>query len=89
MPDMEQVSIDLTPELAADLRRAVDQGYYGSVSEIVQDALRDWRFRHAAETTDAEVLRLLVREGVDSGPALDGDEVFARLRAKFGATSHA
>jgi antitoxin ParD1/3/4 len=81
MAETEKISIDLTPEVAAELRQAVDRGEYGSVGEIVTEAVTEWRARRKA---DIEELRRLVQEGVDSGPDIDAEEVFARLRAKFG-----
>jgi antitoxin ParD1/3/4 len=59
-------------------------GDYGSVSEVVRDTLRDWRLRRKVETLDTEELRNLVRQGIDSGPGLDADAVFACSRARFG-----
>ena len=35
------------------------------------------------ETPDTEERRPLVQQGIDSGPGLDADVVFARLRARF------
>jgi antitoxin ParD1/3/4 len=45
MANVEKLSVALTPEMAAELREAVEAGDYGSVSEVVRDALRDWRVR--------------------------------------------
>ena len=84
MANVEKLSIALTPEMAAELRAAVERGEYGSVSEVVRDALRDWRLRRKVEAIEIEELRRLVQEGIDSGPGLDADGVFARLRARFG-----
>jgi antitoxin ParD1/3/4 len=85
MANVEKLSVALTPEMVAELRAAVEGGDYGSISEVVRDALRDWRLRRKIETLETEELRRLVREGIDSGPGLDADRVFARLRARFGA----
>jgi antitoxin ParD1/3/4 len=41
MPNVEKVSIALTPEMAAVVRQAVESGEYASNSEIVREALRD------------------------------------------------
>lgn len=41
MAKVEKLSIALTPEMVAEMRAAVDGGDYGSVSEVVRDALRD------------------------------------------------
>ena len=84
MAKVEKVSIALTPEMVAELRAAVDQGEYGSVSEVVRDALRDWHLRRKLEAIEIEELRRLVQEGIDSGPGIDADAVFTRLRRRFG-----
>ena len=86
---VEKLSIAVTEDMAAELRAAVEGGDYGSVSEVVRDALRDWRLRRRIEALEIEELRRLVREGVDSGPGVDGGTVFARLRAQYGAPDRA
>jgi antitoxin ParD1/3/4 len=84
MANVEKLSVALTPDMVAEVRAAVEGGDYGSVSEVVRDALRDWRLRRKIESLETEELRRLVQEGIDSGPGLDATEVFARLRARFG-----
>ena len=83
MANVEKLSIALTPDMVAEVRAAVEGGDYGSV----RDALRDWRLRRKIETLETEELRRLVQEGIDSGPGLEADAVFARLRARFGQPS--
>jgi antitoxin ParD1/3/4 len=83
MANVEKLSVALTPEMVAEVRAAVEGGDYGSVSEVVRDALRAWRLRRKIETLETEELRRLVQEGMDSGPGLEAGEVFARLRARF------
>ena len=83
MANVEKLSVALTPEMVAEVRAAVEGGDYGSVSEVVRDALRAWRLRRKIETLETEELRRLVREGIDSGPGLEAGAVFARLRARF------
>lgn len=68
----------------AELRAAVEGGDYGSISEVVRDALRDWRLRRKIESLETEEPRRLVQEGIDSGPGLEAYAVFAWLRARFG-----
>ncbi|MDE2516979.1 MAG: type II toxin-antitoxin system ParD family antitoxin [Rhodospirillales bacterium] len=85
MANVEKLSVALTPDMVAEMRAAVEDGDYGSVSEVVRDALRDWRLRRKVETLKVEELRRLVQEGIDSGPGLEAEAVFARLRARFGA----
>jgi len=84
MANVEKLSVALTPDMAAEIRAAVQDGDYGSVSEVVRDALRDWRLRRKVEALEIDELRRLVQEGIDSGPSLEADAVFARLRDRFG-----
>ena len=83
MANVEKLSVALTSDMVADLRAAVDGGDYGSVSEVVREALRDWRLRRRVETLETEELRRLVRQGIDSGPGIDADIVFSRLRSRL------
>jgi antitoxin ParD1/3/4 len=84
MASVEKLSVALTPDMVAEVRAAVEAGEYGSVSEVVRDALRDWRLRRKIETLETDELRRLVQQGIGSGDGQDACEVFARLRARFG-----
>jgi antitoxin ParD1/3/4 len=83
MSQIEKLSIALTTEMVAELREAVEQGDYGSVSEVVRDALRDWRRRRQAEALERQELIRMLREGIESDPGVDAEPVFARLRARY------
>ncbi len=67
MPNVEKVSIALTPEMAAVVRQAVESGEYASHSEIVREALRDWKLKRALQQQEIEELRRLWQEGLHSG----------------------
>ena len=83
MPNVEKISVALTPEMAATVRRLVASGEYASASEVMREALRDWQFRRTQrEQAVAELGRLWDR-GIESGPASDGEEAFARIRARL------
>jgi antitoxin ParD1/3/4 len=82
MAHVEKLSIALTQDMATEVREAVANGDYGSVSEVIRDALRAWRRK--IETIETDELRRLVAEGIESGPGLDADDVFAKLRVRFG-----
>jgi antitoxin ParD1/3/4 len=83
MGKVEKISIALPHDMVADLKAAVDRGEYATTSEAVREALRDWRLKRKVEELDVEDLRRLVQEGIDSGPSVDAETVFARLRAKY------
>ena len=64
MPNVEKVSIALTPEMAMVVRQAVDSGDYASNSEIVREALRDWKLKRALQQQEIEELRRFWHEGL-------------------------
>lgn len=85
MPAVERMTITMPAELAETLRQTVAGGEYASTSEVVREALREWTRRRDAERQDLEALRAAIRAGLDSGPALPADQVFAELRARYAA----
>ena len=87
MATVEKLSIALTPEFAADIRQALATGEYASTSEVIRDALRAWKqLRHGREVAASE-LRLLWREGIDSGESepLNAEEIKNRGRERLAA----
>ena len=87
MPAVERMTITMPAELAETLRQTVAGGEYASTSEVVREALREWTRRRDAERQDLETLRAAIRAGLDSGPGLPADQVFAELRARYAAKS--
>ncbi len=67
MTTVEKLSIALTPEMAKEVRMAVKSGEYASSSEVIREALRDWRRKRAFQDQEIEELRSLWREGVEGG----------------------
>ena len=67
MPNVEKISIALTPEMAGMVCQAVEAGEYASSSEVISEALRGWKHRRAMELADIEELRRLWAEGIESG----------------------
>ena len=67
MATVEKLSIALTPEMAKEVRLAVESGEYASSSEVIREALRDWRRKRALQDRRIEELRSLWREGLESG----------------------
>lgn len=67
MPNVEKVSIALTLDMAAVVREAVASGDYASSSEVIRDALRDWKLKRSARQSGIEHVRELWEEGTASG----------------------
>jgi antitoxin ParD1/3/4 len=43
MANVEKLSVAVTPEMAAMLREVVGSGEYASSSEVMREALREWK----------------------------------------------
>jgi antitoxin ParD1/3/4 len=84
MSNIEKLSIALPHDMVEAIRDAVEQGEYATTSEVIRDALRDWRLKRKVEAMEIVELRRLVDDGIASGPSVDAENVFARLLAKYG-----
>lgn len=67
MATVEKVSIALTRDMRALVRQVVESGEYASGSEVVREALRDWKAKRALRARQIEDLRRLWQEGIESG----------------------
>lgn len=80
MANVEKISVALTPELAALTREAVERGEYASASEVIREALREWKLRRTERDRALAELGRLWDEGLESGPGTEGAEAFSRIR---------
>jgi antitoxin ParD1/3/4 len=69
MGTVEKITIALTAEQAGFVRGAVEAGEYASTSEVIREAVREWKERRDLLGYTVEELRGLVQEGLDSGPS--------------------
>lgn len=83
MASAERMTITMPSDMADALRQTVAGGEYASTSEVVREALRDWSRSRNAELRDLETLRDAIKAGLDSGPGIPADQVFAELRARY------
>ena len=68
MANVEKISIALTQDMVSLVRQAVESGEYASNSEVIRDALRDWKIKRSMREEHIEELRRLWHEGIKSGP---------------------
>jgi len=68
MAHVEKLSIALTPEMAAVVRQCVESGEYASSSEVIREALRDWKLKRSLQQNELVELRGLWHTGLASGP---------------------
>lgn len=86
MTAAEKISIALPPEMVAIVRGAVAAGEYASSSEVIRDALRDWKHKRSLRQQGVTELRKLWQEALgEKSPGIPADEVLDRLERKYQA----
>jgi antitoxin ParD1/3/4 len=93
MAEAETLTVTLPADLAALVRGAVAGGQYGSSSELVREALRDWQARRAAQQAVFEALKAEIAVGLadlEAGRvhAFDVDDIIALGRARSAGRSN-
>ena len=88
MATVEKLSIALTPEMADEVRKAVQSGEYASSSEVIREALRDWRRKRTLMEQELEELRALWHQGLQSGQGRYGsmEEIKQAARKRLDGT---
>jgi antitoxin ParD1/3/4 len=91
MPGVDKISVALTPELRELVQKAVEAGDYASTSEVVREALRDWKERRDRRLTLVTELRRRWDEGIVSGAPepLDLDALKREGRRRLGSGGNA
>jgi antitoxin ParD1/3/4 len=64
MSDIERLTITLPTDMAATVRDAVGGGDYASSSEVVREALRDWKRKRALQDRELGALKADIAEGL-------------------------
>jgi antitoxin ParD1/3/4 len=84
--NFEKFSVTLPGEMARVIHERVSSGNYGSVSEVIRDAMRAWlqRERRLA-ALDAALARGVAE--LDAGQGQDAEQVRKELRERLSAKS--
>ncbi|MEJ0040878.1 MAG: type II toxin-antitoxin system ParD family antitoxin [Rhizomicrobium sp.] len=90
---VRKISIALPQEMLDDIRYAVDSGQYASASEVVREAVREWKGPSKRPyppnypyVDNLDDLRRMVQEGIDSldrGEGIPAEKVYAAMRARI------
>ena len=64
MADIERMTITLPAEMAALIKGAVEGGDYASGSEVVREALREWKASRVPDTADLAALKADIDRGL-------------------------
>ena len=64
MPTIERLTVTMPAELAALVKAAVKDGDYASTSEVIREALRDWKVKRSLKIGELEALRADIDKGM-------------------------
>ncbi|MHB1304852.1 MAG: ribbon-helix-helix domain-containing protein [Acidiphilium sp.] len=64
MAEIERMTITLPCEMAAVVRDAVEGGDYASSSEVMREALRDWKMKRALRLQELVALKAEIDRGL-------------------------
>lgn len=67
MASIEKISVALPSDMLELVKQAVKSGDYATTSEVIREALREWKGRRETREEAMSELRRLWQEGVDSG----------------------
>ena len=68
MVNGSQISLALPPELDEEIHRAVQSGDYATETEVVLEALSEWKARRMTSDGARAKLQQVWAEGIASGP---------------------
>jgi antitoxin ParD1/3/4 len=64
MAEIERLTITLPSDMAAVVKGAVAGGDYASTSEVVREALRDWKMKRAIQLQELAALQADINKGL-------------------------
>ncbi len=64
MAEIERLTITLPSDMAAAIKGAVNGGDYASTSEVVREAVRDWKMKRALQLQELTALKADIDKGL-------------------------
>jgi antitoxin ParD1/3/4 len=86
--NVTKISVALTLEMNELVQQAVASGEYATGSEVIREALREWKLRRTLRLHECAELQQLWTDGINSGPGQLGsmDAIKREARRRFDAT---
>jgi len=90
---LERVTVTMPTEMTAVIKQAVDDGEYASTSEVVREALREWKTRRQLMQGELASLRADIHQGLEDIAAgrvepFDAERIIARGKQRLAARSN-
>ena len=67
MSKIQKISVSLPLEMTNLINDAVISGDYASTSEVIREALRDWKQKRLIQLQNIDEIKQLWHEGLESG----------------------
>ncbi|CDX52610.1 putative addiction module antidote protein, CopG/Arc/MetJ family [Mesorhizobium plurifarium] len=84
MESAEKLSVTVTPAMARMIREKVDDGSYGSASEVIRAALRAFQREEEEHAERTAAIRARVKASLeDKRPAVPLDEAIHRVKSRI------
>ncbi len=85
MSEIERLTITLPADMAAIIKGAVAEGDYASTSEVIREAVRDWKMKRALQLQELSALKTDIDKGLADVAAgrvtqFDANNIIARGR---------
>ena len=85
MSSNERLTVTMPADMAAIVKAAVEGGDYASTSEVVREALRDWKTKRAIQLQELTALKSDIDKGLADVAAgrvknFDANQIIARGR---------
>ncbi|MCA7118397.1 MAG: ribbon-helix-helix protein, CopG family [Acidibrevibacterium sp.] len=92
MAEIERLTITLPSDMAAAIKGAVNGGDYASTSEVVREAVRDWKMKRALQLQELAALETDIDKGLADVAAgrvrdFDADRIIERGRTLLASRS--
>jgi len=64
MAEVERLTVTMPADMLAVLKSAVDSGDYASTSEVIREAVRDWKMKRALQIQEFTTLKADIDQGL-------------------------
>ena len=93
LSDIERLTITLPADMAETVKNAVSGGDYASNSEVIREALRDWKMKRALQLRELAALQADIDRGLTDLAEgrvkdFDADRIVRRGKALLRGRSH-
>jgi antitoxin ParD1/3/4 len=64
MAEVERLTVTMPADMLAVVKAAVEEGDYASTSEVIREALRDWKMKRALQLQEFAALKTDIDQGL-------------------------